>query len=350
MALLTADDIRDKRFGIRRFREGYDIDEVDDYLDEIIGTLDALQSENQQLRTAGGGAETDQGALAGLQAQVQELQARNAELEQAGGGAQAESLRAESSRLADENKALRARVEELQGTNASLRREVEASGGNDQALDQLRSEGERLRAEGQSLRTERDTLQSQLQAADRQISELQEQARQAESSPQTGSIAAIQGAGSSSGSDAARATAMLDMAQRLHDEYVDKGKQENARLITEGRTEHDNLIGEGHSEHDRLINEGQSEHDRLIGEGSAEHDRLIGVASAKHDQIVREAEETSQRTYAQLAKERATIERKIDDLRTFERDYRTRLKGFLQNLLGEVDRREAGSSQGDGQA
>jgi hypothetical protein len=35
------------------------------------------------------------------------------------------------------------------------------------------------------------------------------------------------------------------------------------------------------------------------------------------------------------------LERKIDELRLFERDYRTRLKSFLQNLLGDLDARGA---------
>jgi hypothetical protein len=34
---------------------------------------------------------------------------------------------------------------------------------------------------------------------------------------------------------------------------------------------------------------------------------------------------------------RAVLERKIDELRIFERDYRTRLKTYLENLLADVD-------------
>ena len=35
------------------------------------------------------------------------------------------------------------------------------------------------------------------------------------------------------------------------------------------------------------------------------------------------------------------LERKIDELRNFERDYRTRLKSYLENLLGDLDQRAA---------
>src|SRR5690606_1839276 len=88
---------------------------------------------------------------------------------------------------------------------------------------------------------------------------------------------------------------MLALAQRVHDEYVNNGKQEGERILHEARTE--------------------------------------------ATRIVREAEETSSRTLAQLEQERSLLERKIDELRVFERDYRTRLKSYLENLLGDLDAR-----------
>ncbi|CAM3655052.1 hypothetical protein ISCU110981_12325 [Isoptericola cucumis] len=91
------------------------------------------------------------------------------------------------------------------------------------------------------------------------------------------------------------ATGMLQLAQKLHDDYVRSGQEEGDRLITEAKSE--------------------------------------GA------RIVREAEETSHRTLSQLEQERSLLERKIDELRIFERDYRTRLKSFLQNLLGDLDAR-----------
>ena len=42
-----------------------------------------------------------------------------------------------------------------------------------------------------------------------------------------------------------------------------------------------------------------------------------------------------------LEQERSLLERKIEELRVFERDYRTRLKSYLENLLGDLDARGA---------
>src|SRR6478609_10092714 len=51
MALLTAEDILNKKFAATKFREGYDVEEVDDFLDEVVRTLSAVQEENDDLRS-----------------------------------------------------------------------------------------------------------------------------------------------------------------------------------------------------------------------------------------------------------------------------------------------------------
>lgn len=47
---LTPEDVVNKRFQPTKFREGYDQDEVDDFLDEIVVELRRLTQENEELR------------------------------------------------------------------------------------------------------------------------------------------------------------------------------------------------------------------------------------------------------------------------------------------------------------
>jgi DivIVA domain-containing protein len=44
MRLLTPKDIHEKKFSVHRFREGYDIDEVDDFMEEVEETARKLGS------------------------------------------------------------------------------------------------------------------------------------------------------------------------------------------------------------------------------------------------------------------------------------------------------------------
>ena len=89
------------------------------------------------------------------------------------------------------------------------------------------------------------------------------------------------------------ATGMLAMAQKLHDEYVQAGEETRDRLVEEGKS--------------------------------------------KAESIVEQAEIDAKQRMDGLNEERGDLERKIDDLRRFERDYRSRLKSYLENLLGDLD-------------
>ena len=42
LPLLTPNDVRDQEFSTHRFREGYDMNEVDDYLDHVRDTISRL--------------------------------------------------------------------------------------------------------------------------------------------------------------------------------------------------------------------------------------------------------------------------------------------------------------------
>ena len=44
MAQLSAEDVTNQKFKATRFREGYDQDEVDEFLEEVTGTLRTWES------------------------------------------------------------------------------------------------------------------------------------------------------------------------------------------------------------------------------------------------------------------------------------------------------------------
>src|SRR6266542_266408 len=47
---LTPEDVRNKVFTAVRLREGYDVNEVDDFLDEVVAELERLLADNDDLR------------------------------------------------------------------------------------------------------------------------------------------------------------------------------------------------------------------------------------------------------------------------------------------------------------
>lgn len=71
---LTPEDVINKRFQQTKFREGYDQDEVDDFLDEVVAEMRLLVGENEQLRQqlAEAEARADSAAAAAAPAAVEE--------------------------------------------------------------------------------------------------------------------------------------------------------------------------------------------------------------------------------------------------------------------------------------
>ena len=60
-------------------------------------------------------------------------------------------------------------------------------------------------------------------------------------------------------------------------------------------------------------------------------------ARAKADALERDAQEKHRVAMGSLESARATLERKVEDLRGFEREYRTRLKSYLESQLRQLE-------------
>ena len=85
----------------------------------------------------------------------------------------------------------------------------------------------------------------------------------------------------------------------------------------------------------------QKLHDEYVRNGEQTRDRIVGEAREHSTRLMREAEEKQRQTLGSLEQERSLLERKIDELRAFEREYRGRLKSYLEGQLRELDSKAA---------
>lgn len=195
---LTPEDVVNKRFAPTKFREGYDQDEVDDFLDEVVVELRRLGQENEELRQR----------LIASDARINELQ-------RSGGGA--------APVVVDSPQPAYAQPEPPAAPQAApVQPEFTPTG-----VD-----------------------------------------------------------------DSANTNNLLQLARRLHEEHV---------------------------------REGVEKRDALIAEGHATAARLVAEAEGMQNQKL-EA----------LEAERRSLEQSVEDLRTFEREYRQKLKGHLEGLLQDL--------------
>ena len=211
---LTPEEVVNKRFQPTKFREGYDQDEVDDFLDEVVNELRRLTTENDELRQ-----------------KLTACERRVGELSRAG-----------------------AKTGEQPVVPAEQTTPVEV-------------------------------VEPEPEPEPEPVPEPAPMVPAA-----AGPLAAAATAG---GQSPEAATGMLALAQKLHDEHVRSGEQQRDKLIAEAR----------------------------------EHSR----------RLVSEAEEKQRQTLGSLEQERSLLERKIDELRSFERDYRARLKSYLEGQLRDLE-------------
>jgi DivIVA domain-containing protein len=90
-----------------------------------------------------------------------------------------------------------------------------------------------------------------------------------------------------------------------------------------------------------IIELAQRLHDEHVAEGEAKRNQLIADAEAEVGRIRSEAEAKQREEAARLERERNTLEARITELRNFERDYRSQLRGYIEGQLRDLDEKSA---------
>jgi len=253
---LTPEDVVNKRFQPTKFREGYDQDEVDDFLDEVVVELRRLNQENDELRQRLAGGEG--GAPAPASAPAAEAPAP------------ASAPAAPASAPAP----------------TSVQAPVEA---------------------------EPVVEPAPVSAAPVSAAPVSAAA-----------VAPVPAYAGPTEDETTSTNNLLQLARRLHEEHVREGVEKRDALIAEGR----------------------QTAERVVTEAEARRREIVAEAEATQREVLADTERTKRETLEQLSTERTGLERKIDDLRSFERDYRQKLKGYIEGQLRELDGDQASTTGG----
>ena len=118
---------------------------------------------------------------------------------------------------------------------------------------------------------------------------------------------------------------VLAMAQETAEKYVSDAKTEADRMIGDARATADRMIGEARSKADAMVNEARSQAAQVEREARGKATSLVQDAERKHNEII-----------GGLEQRKSTLDKQIETLRTFEREYRTRLKSYLESQLRDL--------------
>jgi DivIVA domain-containing protein len=88
---------------------------------------------------------------------------------------------------------------------------------------------------------------------------------------------------------------------------------------------------------DEAVSEARSKSDRIINEARGQADKMLSEARSRSEVMDREGRERQQAMVGSLEQQRVDLERQVENLRAFEREYRTRLKSYLESQLRDLD-------------
>lgn len=118
-----------------------------------------------------------------------------------------------------------------------------------------------------------------------------------------------------------------------------------ARLLEIASSNADQLMDQAKEEADRIVGEARAKAERITNEARGKADRLETDARIRAQKLDDETNERRQAAVATIERERYELQREIEHLRAYEREYRARLKNYFQSQLDQLAANEQAPSE-----
>ncbi|MBC7593893.1 MAG: DivIVA domain-containing protein [Kineosporiaceae bacterium] len=117
-----------------------------------------------------------------------------------------------------------------------------------------------------------------------------------------------------------------------------------ARLLEIASNNADQLMDSAKEEADRIVGEASAKAERLTNESRGKADRVETDARIRAQKLDEETNERRQQAMAAIERERYELQRDVEHLRAYEREYRARLKNYFQSQLDGLAAQENSNS------
>ena len=193
----------------------------------------------------------------------------------------------------------------------------------DQFLDEVESELARLTRENDDLRGKLSAAQQDGKPASPDSAATKETGREpAKAAP---AAPAKPESGTRTPSETLKVTTVADAAGAA------------ARLLELATRNADELVTEARAEADKILGEARTKAERLEAESKVKVDRMESDARTRSQMLDSETAERRQQLFGDLEREKERLDGDVEDLRSFEREYRSRLKSYFQQQLAALD-------------
>lgn len=132
---------------------------------------------------------------------------------------------------------------------------------------------------------------------------------------------------------------VLSMAQEMAERLTAEAKSEADAMLSDARTKSEQLLSEARSKSDGLVNDARSRAETMLNDARTRAETLERQSRDKAATLVGDAERKQAEIIGTITRDKSVLEKKIDELRTFEREYRTRLKTYLESQLRDLGER-----------
>ncbi|MGI8524357.1 MAG: DivIVA domain-containing protein [Nocardioides sp.] len=205
----------------------------------------------------------------------------------------------------------------------------------DQFLDEVEAELERLHKENDDLRAKLSSAQSGAAPV----------AAESEAEPVAGSEA--EAAGEPEAEPEVAPLAATDQGtlagvETIRVETITDASNAAARLLEMATRNADQLVDEAKAEADKILGEARTTAERSDSESKDNADRLEADARGRAQMLDTETADKRTQMFGELETERDRLAAEVDNLRSFEREYRSRLKTYFSQQLEALS-----SAEGD---
>ena len=105
----------------------------------------------------------------------------------------------------------------------------------------------------------------------------------------------------------------------------------------------------GTSQRDEMVSTATAQRDEMLSTATTQREEMLTEARERSTGMVAEAQQKKASILEELGRERTLLERKIEELRGFERDYRSRLHTYIQGQLADLKNIGTDAKDGDAQ-
>lgn len=135
----------------------------------------------------------------------------------------------------------------------------------------------------------------------------------------------------------AQTAKVLGMAQEIADRLTGDAKAEADRTLNQARTAAVQLLSETQAKVDGMISEARSRAQTMLNDARTRAEALERESREKAAALDRETTRKHTEALGAISQEKLALEKKVAELTTFEREYRSRLKKYLNLQLRELD-------------